>query len=252
MILMVYVARVAMVIIWVATVALVAKVLLTEPQSYKRLLLTPSVLSVAVLIMMLLWQLEASSRTEGLLFIGWLVGLVGSLGALFHKVYREKCLAAFAKGVLVAVVAIVLIVLLAAGGRSLFGSIYTVAGDSMSPAYPEGIKVYATTPDGGLVRGNVVLWSAPGGDGRVLVFRVLAVPGDTLQVRNRQLYINDVPTVPLAETVTDIIVNTGPVTIPAGKYYIRADAPPDLVRWPLSLAAAEDIVAVVQTPAVSK
>lgn len=65
----------------------------------------------------------------------------------------------------------------------------TVTGDSMNPGLKEGDTVYFLKP-GSPARGEVVLMRSPVEPGKVLVKRVLAVGGDTVEIRDKVIYVN--------------------------------------------------------------
>lgn len=60
-------------------------------------------------------------------------------------------------------------------------------------------------------RGDVVIFSSPA-DGKLLVKRVVAVPGDVIEMRTNQLYVNH----PSSEA-------THSTAVPAGKYFVMGD-----------------------------
>ncbi|MFC5702505.1 signal peptidase I [Cohnella faecalis] len=75
-------------------------------------------------------------------------------------------------------------------------------------------------------RGDIVILKDPSiGDGRkkYLVKRVIGIPGDTLEVRNEQLYVNGELQI---EPYTDSPIEDGdfgPLTVGAGHYFVMGD-----------------------------
>lgn len=69
---------------------------------------------------------------------------------------------------------------------------FTVADDTMNPNFRRGERIYLLkhiTPK----IGDVVLIDSPIEDGVVMLKRVMAREGDTVEVKNRMLYVNDRP-----------------------------------------------------------
>jgi len=96
-------------------------------------------------------------------------------------------------------------------------------------------------------RGEIIVFRSPA-DGKRLVKRVVGVPGDTIEMRNEQLFLNGLPASYAAggtissesafvfdETVADrthpvmicpsrpAIRSFGPVRVPAGRYFVMGD-----------------------------
>jgi signal peptidase I len=83
---------------------------------------------------------------------------------------------------------------------------------------------------GHVQRGDIVVFTSPVDQKTDLIKRVVAVAGDTVEVRQKQLYVNGEPvTYPLAN-FTDPHVrsgsprdNFGPVTVPADRFFVMGD-----------------------------
>jgi signal peptidase I len=83
-------------------------------------------------------------------------------------------------------------------------------------------------------RGDVIVFKHPDNPDRDLIKRTIGLPGETIELRNRTVYVNGVP---LAEpyahfmfpagatdiSETDVRRNYGPVTVPAGQYFMMGD-----------------------------
>ena len=81
-----------------------------------------------------------------------------------------------------------------------------------------------------LRRGNIIVFVSPVDRKIDLIKRVIAVAGDTVEIRNKRLYINGEPVADPYATFTDPNVhsvvprdNFGPVTVPPGKFFVMGD-----------------------------
>jgi len=95
-----------------------------------------------------------------------------------------------------------------------------VTVESMRPTVLPGEQVLYYRLLGGVHRGQVVVYRLD--DGSILVGRVVGIPGDTVEVRNRALVLNGRP----AEEsyVRDPIdYQLDPVRVDAGRYFILGD-----------------------------
>ena len=90
-----------------------------------------------------------------------------------------------------------------------------------------GVEVAHWRP---LHRGDIVVFVSPVQRDIDLIKRIVAVAGDTVEVRNKQLYINGAAVSDPHATYSDPNVrktdprdNFGPVTVPPGKFFVMGD-----------------------------
>jgi signal peptidase I len=94
----------------------------------------------------------------------------------------------------------------------------------------------AILPMRAIGRGDVVVFKFPQEPDRDFIKRVIGLPGETLEVRNKKVYINGTPldepyvhflVPPSAEgqevAATDVRESYGPVTVPADQYFVMGD-----------------------------
>jgi signal peptidase I len=87
-------------------------------------------------------------------------------------------------------------------------------------------------------RGNIIVFKWPVEPDRDFIKRVIGLPGETIEMRNKKIYINgrplDEPYVhflqapeehpgPSEATSEDVQVRYGPVTVPQGHYFVMGD-----------------------------
>lgn len=83
-------------------------------------------------------------------------------------------------------------------------------------------------------RGNVIVFKYPEDEKKEFIKRVIGLPGDRIEIRNKEVLINDVPQDDKAYTqrvdpkeVLDRSVsprdNFGPITVPQGSYFVLGD-----------------------------
>lgn len=158
----------------------------------------------------------------------------------------------------------VLMILIVSSLRSALADWNDVPTGSMKPTIQEGDRVVvnklaydlkvpfttiAVAKWGNPVRGDIVVLFSPV-DGTRLVKRVVAIPGDTVEMRDNQLFVNGriAKQSPIAETTTDgslayvndedlyghnhkvmltpeipAVRSFGPVTVPEGNYFVLGD-----------------------------
>jgi signal peptidase I len=82
-------------------------------------------------------------------------------------------------------------------------------------------------------RGDVIIFPFPENEHKTFIKRIVGTPGDTIQIRNKVIYINAVPlednsfTQRIDPGIIDGTVNPrdnfGPVTVPEGAYFVMGD-----------------------------
>jgi signal peptidase I len=96
----------------------------------------------------------------------------------------------------------------------------------------------ALLPERAIRRRDVIVFKFPEDRERDFIKRVIGLPGETLEVRNKRVYINgklldepyvhyleppQSPSVAAEVTSYDLRERYGPITIPAGKYFMMGD-----------------------------
>ncbi|MDH4228464.1 MAG: signal peptidase I [Nitrospirota bacterium] len=112
---------------------------------------------------------------------------------------------------------------------------HSIPGDSMSPTLEAGERVLVTiraTRDRAPQRGDIVVFAYPGEPHRLLVKRVIGLPGDHIEIVDKSVYLNGKPTtVPLAwhSDPTTYPAGANPrdnmsgITVPRGHYFVLGD-----------------------------
>ena len=86
----------------------------------------------------------------------------------------------------ITIIVTILLCLLIVMCAAILSNITTISGVSMEPTLSDGDKVYVVKPVN-LCRNDVVILNA--GDQRIIK-RIVAIPGDTVQIRNGHVYVN--------------------------------------------------------------
>lgn len=100
-----------------------------------------------------------------------------------------------------------------------------VSGSSMEPTYHNGdiLLTGKVTDETDLAVGDVVAFKGDETHGSSYIKRIMALPGDTVQIVNGILYVNHVP----QETDFDRMVYSGRantmITVPKGQYFVLGD-----------------------------
>jgi len=102
---------------------------------------------------------------------------------------------------------------------------FLVQGDSMEPSLHDGERLlvdkvtYRFRPP---QRGEIIVFSFPKDPRRKFIKRVIGVPGDTVEIRNRTLIINGVPIE--EEYIRGPMYQPyGPITVPEGTVWVLGD-----------------------------
>ena len=83
-------------------------------------------------------------------------------------------------------------------------------------------------------RGDIIVFKYPEEPERDFIKRVIGLPGETIEVRNKRVYVNEqlldepyvhylIPPDESSEHDFDVRVQYGPVTVPAGMYFMMGD-----------------------------
>jgi len=98
--------------------------------------------------------------------------------------------------------------------------------------------VDAVLPTGTVQRGHIVVFKYPEEPERDFIKRVIGLPGETIELRQRQIYVNGAPLdepyvrfmepnelgAPTGEAAeSDVRRRYGPVTVPDGQYFVMGD-----------------------------
>ncbi len=133
----------------------------------------------------------------------------------------------FAKGKWPRAVVVALIPgLLALAARAWLVEPLTVSSDSMEPTIPSGSIVLLFKPAaaaGWIQNGVVVAFTNPV-DGHTAIKRVIAGEGQSVAIRDSELYVDDVPVLELFVDHSRIDATYfGPVKVPAGTVFLLGD-----------------------------
>jgi len=129
-------------------------------------------------------------------------------------------------------VAVALVVALPLAVRSRFEGVW-IPSESMAPTLLVGDYVLMDKAAGWPVRGDLVVFVDPTDAGQLLVKRIVAVGGDEVTVRGREVYVNceagSEGCRPLAEPYADFTGemraarDAGPVPVPSDAVFVMAD-----------------------------
>ena len=102
----------------------------------------------------------------------------------------------------------------------------TVSSDSMEPTIPSGAIVLLYKPDAeaGWFRNGVVIAFTSPADGRTAIKRVVAGEGQTVAIRDAELYVDDVAVPePFIDHSRIDATYFGPQLVPAGSVFVLGD-----------------------------
>jgi signal peptidase I len=107
----------------------------------------------------------------------------------------------------------------------VFFSSAVVNGESMAPTLSNGDYLLITHGDSGLKRGDVVVTRVQEQSGAVeLVKRVIALPGDTIEIRADVAYVNGKAEPQRGQVVIpQASVSRLPYVVPSGSVYVMGD-----------------------------
>ncbi|MBP5428340.1 MAG: signal peptidase I [Clostridia bacterium] len=124
---------------------------------------------------------------------------------------------------LICVAAVALVLMLAL----LFFAIrpVRVKSEAMAPNYPARCVVFVTPEWGDPERGEVVAFTSPAnGSGEIYVRRVVAVAGDSVEVRGGVLYVNGIsPEEPYLSASGGVCPDVEPTNVPEGCVFVLGD-----------------------------
>jgi signal peptidase I len=101
---------------------------------------------------------------------------------------------------------------------------FTVSSDSMEPTIPMGSVVLLYKPGAGLIRNGVVVAFTSPVDGRTAIKRVIGLEGQTVAIRDSELYVDDVAVPePFIDHSRIDATYFGPETVPAGSVFVLGD-----------------------------
>jgi signal peptidase I len=125
-----------------------------------------------------------------------------------------------------ALVTMVLLCVILTGVRSTFG-LYRQGGDGMLPALANRDLLLVNRRDRDPARGEIVVFDPPILGQAIFIKRVVALPGDTVSIRDGQLRVNGVvieePYVQARTTYRYPLGDKESTTIPAGAIFVLGD-----------------------------
>jgi signal peptidase I len=125
---------------------------------------------------------------------------------------------------LLAVALIPLLVILAV--RTWLVEPFTVSSDSMEPTIPSGavVLLYKPAAAAGWIRNGVVVAFTSPADGHTVIKRVIAGEGQTVAIRDAELYVDDVAVPePFIDHSRIDATYFGPQKVPAGSVFVLGD-----------------------------
>ena len=97
-----------------------------------------------------------------------------------------------------------------------------MSGVSMEPTLHNNDRFFASTDVSELTRGDLVLYRYPQNPSKVFVNRIVGLPGDTIEIRAGQVYINQAALhEPYAVGRNE--PESGPIRIPENEFYVLGD-----------------------------
>jgi signal peptidase I len=235
-----YTSRSLIYVCWLVIIFLIVKIISKRDTRTKHALLVPVLfLGVSLIYAVSYYQYPSFILAAPALGAALFVGMV----MIFFFAHKETIIKAIFKSIFTIIIAIIAFYALASAGEMIMGHSYVIKGNAMAPQYNNGDYVRVGLPAEGIQRNDVVLVRK---DGEVNIYRVLAVPGDSLHVADEMLYINNDPdlTYPLRNEFEEVNISSEPMIIPEDKYYIKNDA--SKVDIKILLVESESILGVVK------
>lgn len=98
-------------------------------------------------------------------------------------------------------------------------------GAAMLPTLKNGDKIFIEKSFGVLKRGDIVMFAFPKDESRIFVSRIIGLPNDKVEIRNGQVFVNDVV---LSEDYVkpmfdELKTDMESVQIPEGNYFVMGD-----------------------------
>lgn len=112
------------------------------------------------------------------------------------------------------------------GVRTWLVEPFTVSSDSMEPTIPSGavVLLYKPAAEAGWIRNGVVIAFTSPVDGRTAIKRVIAGAGQTVAIRDAELYVDDVAVPePFIDHSRIDATYFGPQLVPAGSVFVLGD-----------------------------
>ena len=107
---------------------------------------------------------------------------------------------------------------------------FEVKGEAMSPNHPDGQYFLANQLDKNMQKGKIVIFKAPPEPDKDYVKRVIGLPGDTLLLKDGNVYLNgnlldeSSYLIPGTKTYAGSFLKDGQIiTIPKDKYFMMGD-----------------------------
>ena len=100
-----------------------------------------------------------------------------------------------------------------------------VKGEAMYPTFNEGDKIVLDESAKDFARGDIIVFGSPKDTKRLLIMRIVGLPGEKIEIKENKTYINGVLTEePYIQPVHNQFIQSFPETaIPAGRYYVMGD-----------------------------
>jgi signal peptidase I len=153
----------------------------------------------------------------------------GSVASEASRVRKKSVVREYAEAILIAILLALLI-------RTFVVQAFKIPSGSMIPTLLVGDHILVNKfiyrfrdP----VRGDVVVFKYPVDEHRDFIKRVIGLPGETIYVRDRHIYVNCTPTLPTCQPIKDpwgyyeerlgASDSLGKWEIPAGSYFVMGD-----------------------------